>query len=97
VPRHSGRARNSHHWRPFTGEPFLLPAKKPIPDAARIDLQRIAHALERERSAFLVREDPESRCPKFLLFGCLTRVEINLKTSHRVGEDYEHQAPERLD
>jgi hypothetical protein len=88
--------RNPHHWRPFAGEPFLPPAKKPIPDAARIDLQRVTHALE-ENGPPPSSEDPESRFPKFLLFGCLTRVEINLKRSHRIGEDCEHQAPERLD
>jgi len=62
-----------------------------------IDLQGIAHILERERSVGLVMEKPEPGFSIFLSPACTFRVEITLKTSDRIGKDAAHQAHDRFD
>ena len=42
-------------------------------------------------------ENPEPSFPEFLLSVPLMRIEITLKTSHRIGKDAAHQAHDRLD
>ncbi len=89
--------RAPNHSLLITGTPVFLPAKNPLPQAARIDLQRVAHALERKRSASLVVENPELSFPEFLPSVGTTRFKTMLKTSDRIDKDAGHQPHDRLD
>jgi hypothetical protein len=89
--------RAPNHSLPVTGAPVVLPANNPTPQAVWIDLQPIAHALERKRSVTPVFENPELSFTELLQPVRMTRGEITLKTSHRVDQDAGHQAPNRLD
>jgi hypothetical protein len=80
----------------FAGMSVSLPAKNPIPQDAWIDLQRIAHAQEGERSASPVVENPGLDFPEFLPPLRTVRVAITLKGSHRVDKNAGHQARYRF-
>ena len=89
--------RTPNHPLLLTRAPVSLPANNPIPQAMRIDLQRVAHALKRERPIFPIVENPELSFPEFLASARMTRFEITLETSHRVDKDAGHQPHDRLD
>jgi len=89
--------RAPNHSRLISGASVFFPVKNQISQAAWIDTQGIAHFHERERSLSLVMENPEPSFPEFLLSVPLMRIEITLKTSHRIGKDAAHQAHDRLD
>jgi hypothetical protein len=89
--------RASNHSRLLARTSVFFPVNNQMPQATWIDSQRIAHVLERERSVSFVVEKPEPRFPEFLLSFSLTRFEVPLKTSQRIGKDPAHQAHDRLD
>ncbi|MGA9724083.1 MAG: hypothetical protein WBQ86_16605 [Candidatus Binatus sp.] len=86
-----------NHSRLILGASIFLPASNQKPQATRIDSQSIAHVLERKRSFAFVIENPELGFPEFLPSGLSTRIEIALKTSHRIGKNAAHQTHDRLD
>jgi hypothetical protein len=75
----------------------FLPANNPIPEAPWIDLQRVAHLLEREGPVSAVFENPQPSFPEFLLPGRMMCSEIALKTSQRIDKDAGHQTHDRLE
>jgi len=81
---------------PLTGASFFLPANNPISQTTWIDLQRVAHRAERERSCTPVVENPEPSLQELLPSACIARFEIALKTSHCIDKDAGHQAYYRL-
>ena len=89
--------RASNHSRLFARASVFFPVNNQMPQATWIDSQGIAHILERERSVASIMEKPEPRFPEFLLSFSLTRFEITLKTSQRIGKDAAHKAHDRLD
>jgi hypothetical protein len=86
-----------NHSQLIAGASALLPAKDQRPQATWINSQGIAHILERERSVRLVMENPEPGFPEFLSPARTFRLEITLKSSHRVGKDAAHQAHDWFD
>jgi len=86
----------TNHALPLTGASFFLPANNPISQARWIDLQRVAHGPERERSGSPVVENPEPSFPELLPSAWMARFEVVLKTSHRIYKDAGPQAHDRL-
>ena len=74
-----------------------MPASNPVSQAAWIDLQRLAHALEGKRSVSPIVENPQLSLPEFLPSMRMTRFEISLETSHRIDKDAGHQPHDRLE
>ena len=89
--------RAPNHSLLFAGASAFLPAKNPLPQAARIDLQRLAYALERKRSVSLVVEKPALSFSEFLPSVRTSRFRITLKTSDCIDKDAGHQTHDRLD
>src|ERR1700735_5259861 len=87
----------SNHSRLFARASVFFPVNNQMPQATWIDSQGIAHILERERSVSSIMEKPEPSFPEFLLSLSLTRFEITLKTSQRIGQDAAHQAHDRVE
>ena len=90
----TGERRN--HALPLTGASSFLPTHNPISQATWIDLQRVAHGPEGERSGSPVVENPELSFPGLLPSAWMARFEVVLKTSHRIDKDTGHQAHDRL-
>ena len=88
--------RTTNHALPLTGASFFAPANNPVSQGNLIDLQGVAHGLERERSGSPVVEDPEPGFPELLPSARMARFEIVLKTSHRIDKDTGHQSFDRL-
>lgn len=88
--------RTTNHALPLTGASFFAPANNPVSQRNLIDLQRVAHGLERERSGSPVVEDPEPGFAELLPPAWMARFEIVLKTSHRIYQDAGHQAFDRV-
>ncbi len=89
--------RAPNHSRLILGASIFLPANNQIPQVTRIDSQGVAHVLERKRPFPLVMENPELSFSELLPFVLTARIEITLKTSHRIGQYAAHQAYDRLD